>query len=154
MKHGGVGHHILALLETAPGKLSYWGRTCLVAVPILYVVASTLPKLVILAVYLRIFVDKWSRIACYAIGAILTSACVINICLSIWQCSPVAFAWDKTIPGGHCRNDVQAHIRWGSFPNIITDVVMLILPLPVIWKLNTSTRNKAGLTITFLTGSM
>jgi len=134
--------------------VAYWGRTCLVAVPILYAVAATIPKFVILAVYLRIFVDKQSRIVCYIVGAVLMSAVIVNVALSIWQCSPVAYAWDKTIPGGHCSNNVQAHIRWGSLPNIITDVVMLILPLPVVWKLNTSRRSKIGLTITFLTGSM
>lgn len=118
-----------ALIQTAPEKLIYWGRICLIVIPIIYALASTLPKLVILAVYLRLFVQKWTRIACYATGAVLVAAFIVNLSLSISQCSPPDYVWNKTIADGHCHNDIQAHIRWGQFPNIVTDVAMLILPL-------------------------
>lgn len=154
VRHGSVGHHIDAVKETAPENIEYWGRISLIAIPVLYAPAVTFPKLVILAIYLRIFVDKPSRIVCYIVAIITILACVVNIPLSIWQCSPPAFAWDKTIEGGYCAVNVQSHIRWGSFPNIVTDLVMLIVPLPVIWRLHTSSRIKAGLTITFLVGSV
>jgi hypothetical protein len=44
--------------------------------------------------------------------------------------------------------------RYGSIPNIVTDVVMLILPMPLIWGLHVSTKVKIGLLVTFLLGSM
>ena len=112
-----------------PGKLLFWGRCGLIATTIFFTLSSTLPKLVILALYLRIFVKKWSRISCYALGLILVLSCVINIVLIISRCSPPDYVWDKRIPQGHCRNDFQAHIRWGSLTNVITDVAMLILPM-------------------------
>ena len=154
VRHGDVGHHIEAVEEMAPEKVVYWGRMSLIAVPVLYAPVVTFPKLVILAIYLRIFVDKPSRIVCYIVAIITIFACVINIPLSIWQCSPPAFVWDKTIEGGYCAVNVQGHLIWGSFPNIVTDLVILILPLPVIWRLHTSSRIKARLTITFLVGSV
>ena len=44
--------------------------------------------------------------------------------------------------------------KYWSVPNIVTDVVMLILPMPVIWRLKISRAQKAGLTVTFLLGSV
>ena len=41
-----------------------------------------------------------------------------------------------------------------SSQNAITDLVMLVLPLPSIWHLNTTRSKKIGLTIVFLTGSI
>lgn len=154
VNYGGVGRHISALEEVAPEKIPFWGRSCLIAVPVLYVPAVTLPKLVILAYFLRIFVSKPSRVACYVVATITIIVAFINIPLSIWQCSPPDFAWDPKIAGGHCAISVQAHLRYGSLPNIVTDVVMIILPLPVVWGLKMSTRNKISLTITFLVSSI
>lgn len=37
--------------------------------------------------------------------------------------------------------------------NILTDVMMLILPIPVIWKIQTSKTVKLGLILTIATGS-
>jgi hypothetical protein len=44
--------------------------------------------------------------------------------------------------------------RYGSIPNIVTDVMMLILPMPLIWSLHVSPKVKIGLLVTFLLGSM
>ena len=129
VQYGGVGHHIEAVMLYTPGKVLFWGRCALIATTTLFTLSSTLPKLVILALYLRIFVKKWSRISCYALGVILVLSCVINIVLIISRCSPPDYVWDKSIPRGHCRNDVQAQLRWGALTNIITDVAMLILPM-------------------------
>ena len=151
---GGVGHHIEAVEQMAPEKVVFWGKLSLIAITVLYAPAVTFPKLVIIAIYLRIFVDKPSRIGCYIVAIVTILACVVNVPLSIWQCSPTAFAWDKTIEGGYCAVNVQSHIRWGLFPNIVTDLAMLILPLPVVWRLHASSKVKAGLTISFLVGSV
>ena len=154
VQYGGVGHHLEAVALLSPEKLSYWGNTCLIAIPALYALAVTFPKLVVLVVYLRVFTDKQSRSTCYVVGAVTILACVANVILSFWPCSPPAFKWDRTIEGGYCNVDGQTHLRIGGLPNIVTDVVMLILPLPVIWRLHTSTRIKLGLTTTFLIGGL
>jgi hypothetical protein len=44
--------------------------------------------------------------------------------------------------------------RYGSIPNLVTDVVVLILPLPLVWGLHVSSKEKIGLLVTFLLGSM
>ena len=112
-----------------------------------------IPKLAILALYLRLFTLKPYRIAVYALAVIVLTTGIVCPVMSLNLCRPFEFNWDRTIPGGSCW-DENAFYRWGSLPNILTDVVMLILPMPIVWNLHISKRLKLGLTITFLTGSV
>lgn len=79
-------------------------------------------------------------------GLWLASAFVIT-----FQCAPVAYAWDKGIEGGTCINQLD-FFRYVAVPNILTDVCMLVLPLPEIWNLQLSRLQKVGLTAIFLSG--
>lgn len=69
------------------------------------------------------------------------------------MCLPLDYLWDKSIPGGKCIN-IAAFYRWGSLPNAVSDLFMLVIPLPTVWKLQVERKVKIGLTVTFLTGSV
>lgn len=137
---------------TDPHKLVLWAKY-LVATPILYLAAVLFPKLAILAIYLRIFTEKPYRVACYIVAGIITANWIGTTVAGFLLCIPLDYTWDRTIPGGHCF-DINSDFRLGSLANIVTDVVMLVLPLPVIWKIRTTSHIKIGLTITFATGSL
>lgn len=53
-----------------------------------------------------------------------------------------------------CFHHRPLYKSWLTIQDIITDVAMLILPFPFLWRLNTSRNQKIGLTITFLTFSV
>ncbi|KAF7917047.1 uncharacterized protein EAE97_012067 [Botrytis byssoidea] len=152
VKIGRVGYHMDVVEVKDPAALISWAKV-LVVTPIVYSAACCIPKIVILTLYLRIFTQTAYRIACYILITIVVCLAIADIISGATLCTPVAYLWDKTIPGGHCI-DIVTFYRWGTLPNAITDVFMLILPLPVVWKLHTSKRVKIGLTITFLTGSI
>ena len=149
---GGVGRHLAYILAENPDTLVQWAK-CLFALDYLYVVAVALPKLAILFFYLRIFVKRPYKIITYALIGIIVSHLISEIVASALQCSPVAFDWDKTIHGGHCFDQI-AYYRWVTLPNIITDIIMLVLPLPLVWTLHLPQNRKIGLTFVFLTGSV
>jgi hypothetical protein len=150
VRYGGVGRHLQYVPK--PERIQ-WLKSSYVAAPAVYIVSASLPKLAVICIYLQIFVDRASRICCWTIVSVLVLGPVITVPIVGLQCRPVAFLWNKTIPGGHCFN--QAYMfRYGSVPNIITDVAMLVLPMPLIWNLHTSLKVKVGLLITFLLGSM
>lgn len=70
------------------------------------------------------------------------------------QCVPLGFARDvKEVAGARC---FRQQLFWSliSLPNIIIDLVMLALPVPVICKIQLSWKDKIGLILTFATGSM
>lgn len=114
--------------------------------------AVVFPKLAILVLYLRIFTKRRDRIACWIIGALMVANCVGAMGAGFFICIPLEFLWNKTIHGGHCIN-INAWYRWRSVMNVLTDVAMLVLPVPVIWKIQISKTVKIGIIFTLGTGS-
>jgi hypothetical protein len=153
IQYGGVGYHIAALAATDPKKIVVWSKI-LFSTPMIYAWAITFPKLSILAMFLRIFTQRYHRITVTVIASILIASAIATTLVSIFECKPVAFFWDKTIPNGHCPVNSTKFYLWASLPNIITDVMMLILPQPSIWKLHTSRSVKLGISFTFFTGTV
>jgi len=152
VNYGGAGRHLEAVLLQDPNKTVIWFKLELV-IEFAYVYAVTFPKLAILNLYLRIFTTTLHRRLTWCIGGVIVASCVIYNLVSFGICQPFAYNWDKSIEGGFCGNLLLAY-QLASFPNIITDLAMLILPLPVIWNLHTDMAQKVGLTVTFLTGSL
>ena len=119
----------------------------------MYLGAVVFPKLAILAIYLPVFTSRPYRIACWILFGILVAnwfAFTVATCL---QCRPLEYLWNQSNPDGHCYN-IELLYRLSALPNSFTDEVMLVLPLPVLWKLHSSKTVKIGLIITFATGSM
>lgn len=126
----------------------------LVAIEFLYLGSVNVPKLAILALYRRLFLPKKSiRVVIHILMGVLIAQTVANLVAASVVCIPFAANWEPTLPGAVCMNK-EALFIWSSLPNIVTDVVMLILPIPVVWNLQTTTRLKVGLTVTFAVGSL
>lgn len=147
-----MGRHQLALLALGENdKFLQWGKFVL-ALAWVYHISVTLSKLCILSLYLRIFYTKPYRIACYVLGAIMIGSCIGGIIAAMLICRPMARFWDPSIPG-ECY-DIRNFLLWVGFPNLVTDVILLVLPLPLIWNLQVSKQQKISLLITFLAGSV
>jgi hypothetical protein len=69
---------------------------------------------------------------------------------TILQCVPLERAWNKSVPGW-C---VQPTAQWYSFAglNISVEVIMFILPMPMIKKLRLPRQQKVGLFFIFALG--
>jgi hypothetical protein len=107
----------------------------------------------ILLFYMRIFnvADRAFRIIARLATATIVLWCLSVILCGFLLCRPFAFNWDQSIPGGKCGNQVLSYILTGSF-NIVTDVMVLCIPIPMIWRLQMPFRNKVGLTLIFAVG--
>lgn len=150
--YGGVGHHFAYWEVTDPSKIVTYFKY-LFAVSTCYYLPVTIPKLSILAFYSRIFTVKSYRVAIQVLAAVLIATAIVNIVVSFVICRPLPYYWDRTIPGGQCY-DLIAYYTWAGFPNIVTDVAMIVLPIHSVWKLHTSTSVKMGLTGVFATGGL
>lgn len=67
------------------------------------------------------------------------------------QCSPQAKVWDPTIQGGYCLDTRKVEVTSSSI-NIVSDVVILLAPQRVIWKLQLSKKKKLGVALIFAVG--
>lgn len=153
VKYGGAGRHIEYILLTDPNKMVY--RTKLDKVlEYTYAISVMCPKLAIVHLYLRVFSDRGRiyRWGADGTGAVIVATWITCIFLASFMCRPFAYYWNRTIPGGRCLDQTTA-IRVISIPNIVTDLVLLVLPLRPLYKLHVKLPVKIGLMITFLVGS-
>ena len=90
---------------------------------------------------------------CYLVMAFCIAAGIAFVLVTIWQCSPIAAFWDRTIRGSHC---FHSEAFWFSYSliNIVTDVAILALPLRQIFALELALRDKWGLVGIFSLGTL
>ncbi|KAL8679485.1 MAG: hypothetical protein Q9224_002180 [Gallowayella concinna] len=84
----------------------------------------------------------------YVVAAIVTAWAISVFLETFLLCRPFAYNWDPTIKDFTCGNRNAAYIGAGSL-NIVTDLMVLMLPIPMVWNLQIPRRNKAILTAVF-----
>ena len=62
--------------------------------------------------------------------------------VTIFECRPVAAAWDFELAGAKCI-DLVTFFYVASAVNGVTDVVLCVAPLPLVYRLQTSVKEKA-----------
>lgn len=73
--------------------------------------------------------------------------------VNLTVCAPIAYYYDRTIPGGSCKNQVISGTANAAL-SFVGDIAILILPLPMIWTLQMNIRRKLAVTGIFLLGSL
>ncbi|CAD6578263.1 MAG: hypothetical protein ASARMPRED_008661 [Alectoria sarmentosa] len=118
---------------------------------VLYIIVIGLVKYSILAFYWRLF-GASIRIPCYILGAITTCWGIATILATVFQCVPVSGFWHNKI-SAKCINGQSVFI--GSLvPHISTDLALLFLPVPYIWRLHRTTSQKIALAGIFMLGGV
>lgn len=119
----------------------------------IYLISLLGYKMSILVVYLRLFaVNKRFRYATWLMIFFVCGYLSSNLWTQIFGCSPRAKYWKPEIPG-HCINYTKAGLAYGSM-NIVSDLFIFILPLPIIWQLKLPIKEKAGVSLIFMSGAM
>ena len=119
----------------------------------IYLVSLMGYKFSILILYLRLFaVNKNFRYFTWVTMAFVAGYLLANLMTQIFGCSPRPKYWNPDIPG-RCINYTKAGLAYGSM-NIVSDMLIFILPLPVVWRLKLTRREKAGVSVIFLSGAM
>ena len=151
VEKAGTGRHAAYVLQTDPDKLTLHLQGIVID-EFLHPTAVAFPKLCVLILYLRIFTQKFERGIAWGLIGFIFAAWLSFIVATSFQCVPLSYTWDKTIPGGHCFNSI-AFAYSSSVPNVVTDVVAF-LPIRTVIGLEISTGRKIGLMLIFLTGSV
>lgn len=110
-------------------------------------------KMSILILYLRLFaVNRTFRYITWSMMFFVCGYLMANLWTQIFGCSPRSKYWEPGTPG-HCINYTRAGLAYGSM-NIISDLLILILPIPLVWQLKLSRREKVGISVIFMSGTM
>lgn len=140
------------------GSLALWlfadnRSQFVVASAVIYVACLGLAKTSILLIFRRISSEKRMHLAIYIVGVAVFIYSVVTACLLIFPCRPFARAWDATITTGSCINRPAVYVAT-AVSNIVTDVFILIIPIPMVIKLKIPLQQKLGLGCMFAVGSL
>ncbi|KAF1994567.1 hypothetical protein P154DRAFT_624650 [Amniculicola lignicola CBS 123094] len=144
---GNAGHQASDNPSKVPQALKI-----LIAVQCLYAAALGLIKVSICLFYNRIFPFRSFHVASWCmVGIIIAWACAA-VLYALLSCQPLAMFWNPRIRGGYCVPDqVTAWVVIGAI-DVVIDIIMLGLPLPLLWNLNVSLPDKIALTCIFGAG--
>ena len=116
----------------------------------------TLAKLSLLLFLYRIFkIDLAFRVLSWILGAILVIWTTVTLLLSIFACKPIKASWVLSVmldPATKCPIKAYDVNNIHGYCNIITDFALLLMPAPLVWKLNINGKRKLGLAVVFGTG--
>ncbi|TRX88382.1 hypothetical protein FHL15_010695 [Xylaria flabelliformis] len=153
IKQGGVGLHIDYLEETQPEKITIFLKY-LVAESIWYLATIWIAKLSICILYRRLFPGRWVYVVLCIVVFIMIGTSIATVITLFVACRPFSANWGPPeVQQTHCI-DKEPLFVWGTLPNVITDAILLIIPLPIVWKLHMATNLKMALTVTFLIGGI
>lgn len=113
----------------------------------LWILTIVPSKLAILFLYLEIFVSRPFRIACWTVFGLLIAYTFESIVVFSVTCQPFSYAWNQST-GGHCL-DVAAFSEALLILNVLFDVIIFMLPQPVIWKLQMQFKKKLAVSLAF-----
>lgn len=119
----------------------------LVVAEILYVFNLVWTKLGILLMYYRIFRFPYFKLWAYIVGTFVILWVICITFLFIFICVPVQKLWYPYLEG-RCINQVGTWIS-NAVSTIVTDLIILCLPIPQVWSLQLRRSEKMALTLAF-----
>ncbi|KAJ5081510.1 Major facilitator superfamily domain general substrate transporter [Penicillium alfredii] len=142
----GLGLHVRDILpenQDALNKANY-------AFTVLYNPALMTVKTSILVFYLTLTRNqKIYRWANYVTLVVVNAAGLALTLVNVFQCRPVGAAFRSSIPSYARCTDILTLYLSSAPVNIITDLAILFLPMPLLTKMRLPVRQKAILVITF-----
>ncbi len=123
------------------------------ATQVLFGCSITATKLSILFFYNRIFPSRTFYIVCLITGVASILWWIGLMLTAFLHCRPLAYYWDRSIPNGHCVNNNLIGYTITSF-NIVTDFVVLIMPIPWLWGMNMAIPKRMAVVGLFVLGSL
>lgn len=100
-----------------------------------------LSKISVLLMYLSIIPFDRMRLAVWLTGGFIVAFNVGSFFAGLAICSPIAYNWDQTIPGGHCGSQQNYYYAMG-FINLVVDLAIIAIPMPFLYKLLLPTPKK------------
>jgi hypothetical protein len=151
----GLGRHNIVIMNTNPHLyVDYY--IGVVPIEVIYCIDLALFKWSALAMYYRIFRPyTWMRRAsCVLAGLIFvwTLGSIIGLLL---RCHPLAYSWDQeAYPDGYCSLEFQEFTLVNSIPTIFFDVVILALPLPILFRIQSPRHTRIATLCIFMLGGL
>jgi hypothetical protein len=122
----------------------------ILASDVCWLLGSVFVKLSILWLYQRVFtVEVFQRWA-WGLMAVVGCYGVSFLVVFLTNCEPVDQLWNPQ-PDGHCRD--QQYSDYATIGiNLVLDIAILVLPMPMVWRLKMALNKKIIVTVMFSLG--
>ncbi len=117
---------------------------------VLYAAGIATSRLGTLFFYLRVFPQKGMQHATITFMFLSTGLVISFLLWDIFSCRPVSLNWNLGVHG-ECKDRVPSY-QAACILSISSDIVTLLLPMPLVWGLKMRRENKIGLTCLFAMG--
>ncbi|OJZ89672.1 hypothetical protein ASPFODRAFT_42955 [Aspergillus luchuensis CBS 106.47] len=120
---------------------------------IMYIPALGLSKISLIILYYRLsdMQQKW-RITLWGMTAFVVAYMIVLECLFLFTCAPVHKAWYPNIDG-RCWSKAPIFMA-GVVASMFIDLVLLVMPLPIVLKLQMTSKKRFGLILMFGLGGL
>ncbi|OQD87768.1 hypothetical protein PENANT_c005G10077 [Penicillium antarcticum] len=136
-QHGG-GYHFDELDDAT--KIQF-KKFCYIAT-ILYCPMALFVKIALLSILTRIFSPYRGKVwFIYIFLGCLCCYYIVALIIKIRMCDPIPMYWLGPVEGGSCLDQTAALIA-DSVISVVSDIIILILPLPLTWSLQMSRNRK------------
>ncbi|KAK4154563.1 hypothetical protein C8A00DRAFT_42705 [Chaetomidium leptoderma] len=131
----GMGKHVWDIVDFEPAMMEAWWFSLLC-----YVLTLALTKVSICLLYLTIFTFEWARRACFAVLFIVVITNLWAVATTLTYCIPLQATWDPTVIASFCQSQDAWWANTGMI--IVTDIIIFILPIPLVLPLKLPRRQK------------
>lgn len=119
---------------------------------IMYNVSLMAIKIALFAQYYRLISQTEYRIPSLVLASLVAAWCLGMVFIVVFGCYPVQAAWDLTITDRDCTTASRGIII--GIGNVVTDFILIMLPVPIVWTLKMKTSQKLAVLGIFGIGSL
>ncbi|KAJ0120563.1 hypothetical protein J7T55_015292 [Diaporthe amygdali] len=148
----GQGLHQADVEATAGPEMITLFRKLAYVLDLHWLTLVTLIKLSILHFYTAVFRKPLFAKIVYGVMGIVVAYWIGTFWADAFLCDPPRKAWDITTPGT-CGNANMMYTAMAS-ADLIIDIIVILLPMPILWRLQLRTSRKVLLTAIFGLGLM
>lgn len=144
--HIGLGRHI----NEVPGPHSQLALVLFIE-NFIYNTGLSLVKMSVLLFYSRFFGNvPVYRYFLWIAGFLVVGWLIAINFLALFMCVPVRKQWQPKAPG-RCLNSHTCFLG-ATITNVIIDIILLVLPVPMLWRIQVKVSRKVGLVGVFAVG--
>ncbi|KAF4983938.1 hypothetical protein FZEAL_763 [Fusarium zealandicum] len=137
--------------ELSLEEYNYGGKLAVVA-PILYAVCTGASKMSLVLFYRQLSPQRWWKWSVYGMFFLVAGYNTATFFAVIFGCRPFRKHWDVRVTQGTCVNRPAVYICTAAL-GIVSDLILLVMPIPMIVRLQMPPRQKVGLILLFGIGS-
>ena len=145
-----MGLHIIDIRPENFPKIVLWGFTF----GVIYNPVFMLVRTSILLFLIRLFPQQGFKWACWGALFFVNTASGVDTLLTIFACNPIPAAWDPfSYPKAKCI-DMSLMAITNAIFNTLSDALLFVLPLPLLFGVRLPHSQKVGLLFVFGLGVM